>query len=91
MKIQWNRFDLGIMILVSRGKIKQFWNVIVYEKFWGRNYRSARNISFNFEINVGKRKWMSINEKALADVTILKYNNTQSLNDFKAGHVDVFR
>lgn len=32
---------------------------------------------------------MSINEKALADVTILKYNNTQSLNDFKAGHVDV--
>lgn len=32
---------------------------------------------------------MSINEKALANVTILKYNNAQSLNDFKAGHVDV--
>lgn len=32
---------------------------------------------------------MSINEKALADVTILKYNNTQSLNDFKDGHVDI--
>lgn len=27
---------------------------------------------------------MSINEKALANVTILKYNNAQSLNDFKA-------
>lgn len=34
---------------------------------------------------------MSINEKTLANVTILKYNNAQSLNDFKAWTRGCFR
>lgn len=34
---------------------------------------------------------MSINEKALANVTILKYNNAQSLNDFKTWTRGCFR